>query len=63
MSNAAEKNVTKGRIAKRLILAMVLSSSLITAVTTAFQLFYDYRRGVSNIERSFFWSNRAIWMA
>ena len=54
MSNAAEKNVTKGRIAKRLILAMVLFSSLITAVTTAFQLFYDYRRGVSNIERSFF---------
>ena len=53
MSDAASKNVAKGRIAKRLILAMVLSSSLITAVTTAFQLFFDYRRGVSNIEQSF----------
>ncbi|MFP6705930.1 MAG: hypothetical protein VCE75_07845 [Alphaproteobacteria bacterium] len=53
MSDAASKNVAKGRIAKRLILAMVLSSSLITAATTVFQLFFDYRRGVSNIEQSF----------
>ena len=53
MSDAASKNVAEGRIAKRLILAMVLSSSLITAVTTAFQLFFDCRRGVSNIEQSF----------
>ena len=53
MSDAASKNVAEGGIAKRLILAMVLSSSLITAVTTAFQLFFDYRRGVSNIEQSF----------
>ncbi|MBT4489835.1 MAG: response regulator [Rhodospirillaceae bacterium] len=53
MSNIAGETVSKGRIARRLILALVLFSSLITAVTTTIQLFVDYRRGVSNIERGF----------
>jgi hypothetical protein len=54
MPKTAKKTVPKGQIARRLILALVLFSSLITAITTAEQLFVDYRRGVTNIERSFF---------
>jgi len=53
MPKTAKKTVPKGQIARRLILALVLFSSLITAITTAEQLFVDYRRGVTNIERSF----------
>ncbi len=53
MSVTAGDTISKGRIARRLILALVLFSSLITAMTTAIQLFVEYRRGVSSIERGF----------
>lgn len=53
MPNTSGKILTSSRIAKHLILALVLFSTLITAITTAVQLFVDYRRGVSNIESGF----------
>ncbi len=53
MQRHAGNIVPRGRIARRLILALVLFSSLITAITTAVQLFVDYSRGVSEIEKSF----------
>ena len=39
-------------VAKRLILALVLFSSLVTAVITAVELYGDYRRDVGQIRRS-----------
>ncbi len=53
MSRAANDIIPKSILAKRLILALVLASSFITAILTAFQLFMDYRRGVEDIENSF----------
>ena len=41
------------RTAKRLIVALVLFSSFITALTTAIQLFIDYRRDLESIESAF----------
>ncbi len=43
----------KSRIAKRLILVVVLVSSLITLITTATQLAIDYFHDMDNIERNF----------
>jgi len=53
MSRVVGKFILKSVLARRLILALVLVSSLFTAILTAFQLFVDYRRGVSDIESSF----------
>ena len=53
MVNASETAIFKGRIAKRLILALVLISSRFTAITTATQLYLDYQRGLDDIERGF----------
>ncbi len=39
-------------VAKRLIVALVLFSSVITAVITALELYADYRRDLGQIERS-----------
>jgi len=42
--------VFKSKIARRLILAVVLFSSFITLLTTAYQLYWDYNRDISIIE-------------
>jgi PAS domain S-box-containing protein len=42
-----------GSLGRRLILAVVLSSSLITIVITAIQLFHDYRQDVGTIKSNF----------
>ena len=63
MPNTSGEFLTSGRIAKRLILALVLFSTLITAITTAVQLFVDYRRGVAKSKVDFRWSNPVIWIA
>ncbi len=42
--------VFKSKIARRLIIAVVLFSSFITLLTTAYQLYWDYTRNVSAIE-------------
>jgi len=47
------KGAFRGVIAKRLIVAFVLFSSMITLVTTGIQLFADYRRDVAGIENDF----------
>ena len=39
-------------VAKKLIVALVLFSSLVTAVITALELYADYRRGLGQINRS-----------
>ena len=43
----------RGRLARRLILGVVLFSSLITLVTTAAQLYLDYAHDVAEIENDF----------
>ena len=39
-----------GRITRHLIVAIVLCSSLITVLTTAVQLYFDYRRDLFSIQ-------------
>ena len=46
----ANTTIGKGSIARRLILAMVLFSSLITLVVTAIQLYRDYNRDLVLID-------------
>lgn len=53
MSTLSDILGTRSKIARRLILALVLFSSLITAITTAIQLVFDYRIQVSAIENGF----------
>ncbi len=48
--NDTSKNLSTRRIARRLILAMVLFSSLITLVVTAIQLYRDYNRDLLLID-------------
>ncbi|NCF35114.1 MAG: hypothetical protein GWP56_01810, partial [Gammaproteobacteria bacterium] len=49
MTQAAPPS-SKGGIARRLILAMVLFSSLITLIVTAIQLYRDYNRDLLLID-------------
>ncbi len=44
--------IKKRRLARRLIVAIVLFSSIITLITTAIQLFMDYKHDLSTIRKS-----------
>ncbi|MBF0379893.1 MAG: response regulator [Magnetococcales bacterium] len=52
MDNELNKTF-KSYIARRLLIAVVLMSSAITVVTTGWQLYGDYKIGISEIEKNF----------
>ncbi len=53
MNKLWNKGLFRSQIARRLIIAFVVFSSLITVVTTTIQLFGDYRHGLLSIESDF----------
>lgn len=53
MTRLREVFGSPGRLARRLIIAVVLFSSLITLATTAIQLYLDYKHDLGQIQRDF----------